>query len=112
MSSSYAPSPILPGEDLRSGMSAGALLGVLRRRRALFLLPALAVAGAFAAAAYLLPARYRADAVVEAVAGGDPQNGGAPIDPQSQVTRIQEVLGQRSLLDEASHVYDGAPEST
>jgi len=112
MSSSYAPSPILPGEDLRSGMSAGALFGVLRRRRAHFLLPALAIAGAFAAAAYLLPARYRAGAVVEAVAGGDAQNGGAPLDPQSQVTRIQEILGQRSVLDQASKAYDNAVAAT
>src|SRR5512147_562052 len=103
MASQYPSTYGLPGEDLRSGMSPGALLGVLRRRRMHFLLPALAIAGAFTAAAYLLPASYRADALVEAVAGsGDPQNGGAPLDPQLQVTRIQEVLGQRSVLEQAS----------
>src|SRR5262245_47136517 len=93
----------LPADDLQSGVSPRAVLAVLRRRRGHFLLALTLVFSAFAAAAFLLPARYRSDALVEAVPGiGDAQNPAPALDPQVQMTRIQELLGQRSVLEEAA----------
>lgn len=89
-----------PAKDLREGVSIGALLDVLRRRKLLVVVPTLLATAAAAGVAYLLPPRYRSQALLEYDPGEvrtDPA-AGAQDDLPSRLGWIKEVLHSRDLL--------------
>jgi polysaccharide chain length determinant protein (PEP-CTERM system associated) len=95
--------------ESREGLSVASVLGVLRRRRRVFLLPALALALLGAAAAMILPSRYRSEAVltVEPVVAREDEHLASPeLDAARQVSRITEIVHRRALLERVAGEFE------
>ncbi len=90
--------PAEPPPELHEGLSLHGVAGVLRRRWLHFAVPALLAAAGFAAAALLLPPRYRAEALVavENTAAAEP--GAAAPDLDARIDRVEEELSGRAVL--------------
>ncbi|MFW6175800.1 MAG: GumC family protein, partial [Acidobacteriota bacterium] len=89
-----------PARDLREGVSVGALMDVLRRRKLLVIVPTLLATAAAVGVAYLLPPRYRSQALV-VHDPGDVRKApatGASEDLPARLGEIKEVLHSRGLL--------------
>jgi polysaccharide chain length determinant protein (PEP-CTERM system associated) len=98
--------------DARGGLSLRTVLGVLRRRRRTFLIPALLVAGLATAAAVMLPARYRAEtllAVEPAPTQGTLEAVPPELEIERQMARITEILHRRPLLEQVAQEFALAP---
>lgn len=93
--------PAAPPPELQQGVSVRDLLAVLRRRRWHFLIPTLLVTAGFVAAAYLLPPRYRAQALlaVEPSATAVEGTPAAQDEFAGQLERATEGVKRRSLLE-------------
>lgn len=99
-------------QEPTEGVSMRSLLGVLRRRKLHFLVAVPLAVLAAAAAAYLLPARYRAEALVasDPIVGRDPLADTSPaLDVERHLARITEVLYRRSLLEQVIQEFDLFP---
>ena len=102
---------ITSDHDLENGASPRALFGVLRRRKLAVLVPAVLLTAAGAAAAYLMPARYRAEALLLAEPRVAREGTHPELDVQGQLARITDVLYRPSLLERVSREFELFPES-
>lgn len=101
MEPGFHGAPGSAGQGASDGVSASALLGVLRRRKLLVLIPTVLVTAGFAVAAQLLPARYRAEALLLSEPRVPRDQLGSPeLDVQNQLARIADVLHRPSLLEQ------------
>lgn len=102
-----------PARDLREGVSIRALLEVLRRHKLLVLVPTLLATGAAVAVAYLLPPRYRSQAVVAYDTGSlRGAVAAAPDDLPSRLGEIKKVLHSRELLARLADEEGLAPQGS
>jgi polysaccharide chain length determinant protein (PEP-CTERM system associated) len=103
-----------PARQTGEAVSLHALLAMLRRRKLHFLIAVPLVAAAFGAAAYLLPERYYAEALVTSEPTIDPRIGDVPppeLHAERQLARITDVLHRRSLLEGVIREFDLYPET-
>lgn len=90
--------PAEPPPELHEGLSLHGVASVLRRRRVHFAVPALLAAAGFAAAALLLPPRYRAEALVAVENPASAEPGAAAPDLDARLDRVEEELAGRAVL--------------
>lgn len=90
-------------------VSLRTLVGILRRRRLAFLVPLLLLAGGAVAVAFLLPARYRSQAVLTvepAVVRGADMAVAPELDAAQQLARITEIVHRRAVLERLAREFE------
>lgn len=115
MNRPHGSSRTAPARGLHEGVSLRALVTVLRRRKLYVVLVAVPVIAAFVAAAFLLPPKYEAEALLEFEPSFQPGHDHGPVPHemtvQHQLPRITEVLYRRSVLERVIREHDLFPES-
>jgi polysaccharide chain length determinant protein (PEP-CTERM system associated) len=99
------------GTTLRDGATLGGLAAAMRRRKRAFVVVALPCTAGFVAAAFLIPPRYRAEALVvaEPMVPSTPNDQSPYVPPQvnaeRQLEAIRTILLRRSLLEEIAGAF-------